>query len=261
MPNVLDQIVEHTKKEVLDRKNLISEAQLYDNLRIREEIDTFYTAITQPSQGNIAIIGELSLKTPGSDRMLDINEVERAVAYNQAGIDAISYGTDHQYYAGDIEKIAQMKAEMSRPILQKDFIIDTYQILESCLNDVDALVLIARILEPNILNAFVEFSYLYGIEPVVEVYDQEDLQKALATQTRVIGVNARNPEDFSVNLDKAAELMKSIPEEYVKIGFSGIETQADVEVYQNAGAHAVEVGTPLLQSATISELIYELKKL
>lgn len=261
MANILDEIVEHKKQEVLERKNAVSEAQLYDNLRIRDEIDSFYTAVTQPVQGDIAIIGEIKVKSPSAGVIADVDVVERSIAYAAAGVDAISYVTDSMYFGGDASKITAMKTEMSRPVLQKDFIVDTYQIVEACLRDVDALLLIARILEPQMLNAFVEFCYLYGIEPVVEIYDEEDLQRVMATQARIIGVNARNLTDFSVDIDRAASLMQKIPQEYIKIGFSGVESRVDVEVYQNAGAQAVLVGTSLMKSPDIPAFITELKNI
>lgn len=262
MNDFLDAIVAHKKKEIAAQKQHVSEAGLYESLIIREMNESFYQAVAHPVQGDIAIIGEIKLKSPSAGLLgTEADILARAEQYQQAGVDAISYVTDREFFGGNPKILPDLLSAVAIPVLQKDFVIDSYQIVQAAVQQVDALLLIARILEPKLLQSFVEFCFLYGIEPVVEVYNKDDLKATLATNARVIGVNARNLGTFEVNLPAAAELIAQIPADKRAIGFSGVKSRSDCNLYRDAGASAVLVGETLMRTTKVQQTVEQLKGL
>jgi indole-3-glycerol phosphate synthase len=187
--------------------------------------------------------------------------MERVTAYEKAGADAISYVSDTKYFGGSLEELKRITSIAKLPVLQKDFIISMYQLVEAAITQVDAILLIARIVDEKALKSFVNFAQINGIEPVVEVYNEVDLDKALKTDARIIGVNARDLDTFETDINKAAKLIRQIPSHISVIGFSGVETRKDIETYKDAGAKAVLVGSTLMKAKDILGTIKELKQI
>ena len=207
----------------------------------------------------MVIIAEIKLASPtvpyfGSEK--DI--VKRAVSYEAAGADAVSVITEKHFFKGNPEFIPQIKNKVNLPILQKDFIIDPYQIYEAKIIGADALLLIAKIVDKKTLIKFVTLCQKIGLEPVVEINDKDDLEKAMATSTKIIAVNARSLKTFVINVDQACQLIKKIPDQFIKLGFSGIRSSKEVKKYQQAGAKGVLVGTSLMKAKNVKSFIKEL---
>ena len=258
MQHKLTQIVENTRKEVAERKRNVSEAMLYAQLPNDAGDSLFYNAILQPKSGNVGIIAEIKRSSPSAGEFKsDLSLQERVEAYQNAGADAISYVSDTTYFGGSLDELLQVKLSAKIPVLKKDFIIDMYQIVEAAIRRVDALLLIARILDERELKSFVNFAQINSIEPVVEVYNEADLEKALKSDTRVIGVNARNLDTFTINKEAACSLLTQVPKRIATIGFSGIEAQEHVQQYKNAGVKAVLVGSALMNSVNITDTIFD----
>ncbi len=258
--NILDEIVANTHQVLDSRKKKISFVKLKEQV-VHTEVDSvFINAIASHSEEDIALIGEIKLSAPSAGDLATEQEVvPTAVAYQEAGINAISVITDHTYFKGDIEFIGRIKNHVSIPILQKDFIIDEYQIYEAAKAGSDALLLIARIVNGDTLRDYVLVCRGLGIEPVVEIYDAEDMEKAVASGARVMAVNARDLSTFDIDIDHACELLEQLEVNIVKLGFSGVFTRSDVEKYAGAGARGVLVGTSLMKAASISEFVAQLK--
>ena len=168
------------------------------------------------------IIGEIKLASPtvpyfGSTDSI----VKRSIDYENSGADAISVITEKHFFKGDINFISQIKNKVNLPILQKDFIIDPYQIYQAKVYSSDALLLIAKIVSKKTLIKFVDICQEIGLEPVVEINDEQDLKKAMSTSTNIIAVNARNLESLEVSVERACLLMKKIPSKFIKLGFQG----------------------------------------
>jgi len=210
-------------------------------------------------ENKMAIIAEIklaSLTVPYLGSEKDI--VKRAVDYKQAGADAISIITEKHFFKGSPDFIPRLKAKTDLPILQKDFVIDPYQIYEAKIIGADALLLIAKIINKKTLINFVALCQKIGIEPVVEINDESDLKKALGTSTKIIAINARNLNTFIVDIDQACQLIKKIPDRFIKLGFSGIKSSIEVKKYQQAGAKGVLVGTSLMKAKNIKQFIKNL---
>ncbi len=244
MHNILQDIIEKKKLDLIEKKR---------------NYNKFKQNITSK---NIAVIAEIKLASPSAGMLGSEDEIiTRAVSYEKAGANAISFITEKHYFKSDISFIPKIKEKISLPILQKDFVIDAYQIYEAKTVDSDALLLIARLLDKKTLQKFVLLCQELGIEPVVEINDAKDLSKAIETNTKIIAVNARNLENFEIDIENACELLKKIPDTFVKLGFSGIQSNQEVKKYQEAGASAILVGTELMKAEDIEAFITKLKNI
>jgi indole-3-glycerol phosphate synthase / phosphoribosylanthranilate isomerase len=230
------------------------------SLRIRKKKTIFHNSLFIIPGEKVSIIAEVKFASPTSPDLGSSKDLlSRVKQYEKAGADAISFITEKHYFKGDKKFIPQIKKTVKLPVLQKDFVIDQSQIYEAAEIGSDALLLIARLVDTKTLKQFVNLCFKLTIEPVVEINSEEDLKKAVATKTRIIAVNARDLETFAVDIEKACELMKKIPDKYMKLGFSGIQTREEVSLYINAGAKGVLVGTSLMKAENIQQHISSLR--
>ncbi len=200
------------------------------------------------------IICEVKLKSPTSGGRFGV-DVESLLEDYKRQADAISVVTDKKYFGGNLGIINQAR-HTGLPVLRKDFIIEPSQIAEA---NTDALLLIARILPPSRLKQLVSACLAVGIEPVVEIYNPDELITATDTDTRIIAVNSRDLDRQVIDLDGACRLLSEIPAEYTRLLFSGIETASDVTKASQAGADGVLVGTSVLKSNNKQEFIKNLR--
>lgn len=213
------------------------------------------------NKDSISIIAEIKLASPTHTDLGSKTDIEsRAISYEQAGANAISFITETSVFKGSVTQIPHLKSHVSIPVLQKDFVIDPYQIYEAKVIGSDAILLISRLLDESKLQDFVTLAQNIGVEPVVEIDNEHELGKALGTTTSIIAVNARDLGTFSIDVDRACKLLKKIPDKFIKLGFSGINSAEEVKKYKDAGANGVLVGTSLMKAKNISEFISSLKK-
>lgn len=244
MHKILQEIISSKAEEIKKRKK-----------------KTFKESILNPGLGDIGLIAEIKLASP-TERLLGkaADLLSRLQAYQNAGADAVSIITESKIFKGSPELIKTAKRSiLALPILQKDFVIDNFQIEESHRLGADALLLIAKIVDKDKLRRFVKLCKEVEVEPVVEINKVDELVKAIESGSDIIAVNARNLDTFEVNVDKACRLLKKIPGKFIKLGFSGIHTRVEVEKYKKAGVKAVLVGTELMKTKDINKKILELK--
>lgn len=240
--NILDEIVEYKKQEVA-RKLLRRD---------------FLQAILKPE--GIAIIAEIKLSSPSGGVLgLDAEIEARVRSYELGGADAISVVVDEKFFQGNLNLINRIKKTSSLPILAKDFIIEEYQVFEALVYGADAILLIARILSSEKLKQLVALSSSLGLLAIVEVNEVDELSGALASQAKVIAVNARDLDSFKIDLSKALSIGRKIPPERIFLGFSGVNSPEEANLYHGAGAKAVLVGSSLMKSSDPEKLIKELK--
>lgn len=259
MPNVLEDIIIDTRKAIEERKQYSSAKELDNALKVIKQETFFYDSLLRAPVP--AIIAEVKEKSPShGDFRSKLTIEERVRMYIEAGADAISYVSNRTFFGGQPKFIKQVKQYSSVPVLQKDFVIDEYQIKEAAVNGADALLLIARLVDMETLRTFVTLCKEYKMEPVLELFNEEDLLKAQETTARVYGVNARNLDTLDINKENAYTLLKKIPTNKLAVGFSGVETKEDVENYMNAGARAVLIGSQFMKSnKSIKEFIIQLR--
>lgn len=241
MHKILKEIINKTKEDIK---------------KIKQPSKLFTKALENPQNGSVAIIAEIKLASPIAKNLDKSKGVKkRAREYETAGADCISVVTEKHFFNGDPKYIAEIKRIISLPILQKDFVIDPYQVYQAKQIGADAILLIARILSEESLTSLVNLAKELGLEPVVEINSQHDLNKALKTQTEIIAVNARDLDTFAVDVDKVCQLLKKIPKKFIKLGFSGVKGKTEMEKYKNTGANGVLIGTSLMKTKNISRFL------
>lgn len=222
---------------------------------------SFKERILNPKIGDIGLIAEIKLVSPIEGKLGEETDIpNRLKNYQNAGADAVSIITEKKIFQGHPDLVSAIKSStINLPILQKDFIINEFQIEESRKIGADALLLIAGIVSGGVLKRFVSLCKEKGLEPVVEICSQDDLAKAVKSETDIIAVNARDLDTFEVNVNRACKILRKVPEKFIRLGFSGIHSRAEVAKYKQAGVKAVLVGTELMKTDDISKKIKELK--
>lgn len=245
--SILDRIVQDKLKEI---PYLESYRNRYKMVRSRfKEIFT---------GGNIAFIGEVKPASPVKGEFLGRENLETAIKeLTSAPISAVSVLTDSHFNAS-IENISLVRRYTDIPILRKDFIIDELQIFESSLYEVDAILLIARILSKESLKSLYSLSLSLGIVPVVEVYGIEDLEKTLELNPSIVLINNRNLETFEVDIRHTEEIKRYIPSWIKIISASGISSRKDIEYLEGLGIDGVLVGEAVMKARDIKGRVMEL---
>ena len=260
----LDKIVETTKKEVKLRKKRVDLQKYYHKVLLKKGAlsHTFLTKIHAIGLRRLGIIAEIKLASPASGILVNTEEEveEKIMDYVEARVDAISVVTEKKFFKGDLGLIRFVKFFTEVPVLQKDFVIDPFQIYESKDKGANALLLIARILPKQELKDFVDVCLEIGIDPVVEVSSIEDLENAVSTNAQIIAVNSRDLDTFEVDVERACRIMKRIPDHYLKLGFSGVNSKNEAKLYRASGASAVLIGTKLMKENDVKGFLKEILK-
>jgi len=250
---IIDKIIEKKKEEINERKKRI-------NLRDIEEIIS-----TTPIPRNfikifkdqsLALIAEIKHASPSAgiiNRKLD--NVTIASQYEEGGASAISVLTERNFFKGDLSFIKEVKQKVSLPVLQKDFVVDLFQIYEGRASGADAILIIASLLDYESVKDFVELSIDLKLTPLVEIHSEEDLEKVLKIDPPLIGINNRDLKTFKTDLNTTPHLMKFIPSKIKVVSESGIKTKSDVRLLKEAGVNGILVGEALMRSSNPSSMI------
>ncbi|HBU07034.1 MAG TPA: indole-3-glycerol phosphate synthase TrpC [Candidatus Magasanikbacteria bacterium] len=253
------EILEYKVEELDSLKKGLSVEQIKQAISNKEfDLRNFFKALDIKNE--ISLIAEIKKASPSEgDINTEVDIVEQARQYELAGANVISVLTDKRFFKGDIGFLQQIKNVVSVPILRKDFIFDEYQVYESKLCGADAILLMATILPENKLIELVDLTHELGMECLVETHTRADMEKALKTKAKVIGINARDLQTFEVNLQHVIDLALQFPKDRILIAESGIKTGEDVKRLKNVGAQGILVGTTLMQVKDLSAKIKELK--
>jgi indole-3-glycerol phosphate synthase len=250
---MLSQIIETKKEEV--KQLVLPETQ---NVPKR----SFYEALAAPKR-SVALIAEVKKASPSKGIIQpNFDPLQTARQYEEAGADAISVLTDRPYFQGSPDYLTLIKRNIMRPVLRKDFIIDSLQIEESARMGADAILLIGEALEPAQLQEFYEEARGKRMDCLVEVHSAETLEGILRLfQPAIIGVNNRDLRTFHTTLEQTVEISRLIPEGSLLVSESGINKKEDIAKVKEAGAAAILVGESLMrkenQAAAVQELFGE----
>ncbi len=228
----------------------------------------FYAALKKPG---VSLIAECKKASP-SKGLLVRNYDPKALAsiYAEAGASAISILTDSRHFQGSLNDLTDVKELLNKggiptmafakgiPVLRKDFIFHAYQLYESRAAGADAILLIARVLEGAELKSLLNLTKDLGMEALVEVHTEEELDRVLALAPQVIGINNRNLQTFEVDFENTFRLRQRIPADVAIVGESGIRTAADVRRMAEIGVDAILVGETLVKSRNVSETVKSL---
>jgi len=201
-----------------------------------------------------------SLSPPqrGPAQRADFRPVEIAGTYESHGATCLSVLTDEQFFQGSLQVLREVRAEAGIPVLRKDFILDSYQLLEARAAGADAVLLIAECLDDCNLRKLHNEAIELGLAPLVELYEPENLARVLDAGATLIGINNRDLRTFHTDLEHTLRLREHIPESCVLVAESGIRTRADVERLAAAGVNAMLVGESLMVQDDIGQAVDDL---
>lgn len=251
----LDDLLASTRARIDDARSKINDGALEQRVASVEPPRGFRRALIGPE---MAIIAEIKRASPSKGSLAEgLDAAATARAYVDGGAVAVSVLTEPDRFKGSLDDL-RAASTAGVPTLRKDFILDPFQVHESRAEGADAILLIVRALGPE-LATLLRATRSLGMDALVEVYDEPDLERALAVGADLIGVNHRDLETFEVDPERTAKLAVLVPEEVVLVGLSGVSTRADVEALRDAGAHAVLVGESLVTAPDPAAKLRELR--
>jgi indole-3-glycerol phosphate synthase len=247
---ILDRIVASKRREIEQAKAALPLTELRDRLSDAPPIRDFFAPLA--AEGPIKLIAEVKKASPSKGIIrADFDPVAIARTYEAHGASCLSVLTDEPFFQGHLEYLRAVRQAVGIPVLRKDFILDTYQLIEARVAGADAVLLIAECLDDCNLRKLHNEALELGLTPLVEFYDPENLVRVLEAGAQLIGVNNRDLKTFAVDLDHTIRLREHVPDHAVLVGESGIYSRADVLRLQRAGIDAMLVGESLMREPDI----------
>jgi len=255
MSTVLDSIIEGVLEDIKLRE--VPNSQLRDEIaEIPAALDA-YAALAKPG---MQIIAEVKRSSPSKGELATITDpAALAATYQSAGAAVISVLTEGRRFKGSPADLQAVRSRVSLPILRKDFTVTEFQVYETRALGADLILLIVAALSDSQLKDYYQLSHELGLSVLVEVHDEVEIERALAIDARLIGVNARNLKTLEIHPDAFDRLLPLIPDDKIKVAESGISTRAEVINAEAHGAKAILVGETLVRAgdpaAAISTLL------
>lgn len=246
--NVLERIVDVTRDEVRRRRSQVPLAELEARLGQRGEDRPFSEALVRPG---ISVIAEHKRRSPSAGEIrAGATVTDICTAYERGGAAALSILTEGPHFGGSLADLEEARAATALPILRKDFIVDLYQVYETAVAGADALLLIVAALEPDDLAALHQEARALDLDVLVEVHDEDELECALeVVDADVIGINNRDLNDFSVDVERTYELLSDVPAGKTVVSESGFHTSEQLDELERVGVDAVLIGETLMRAA------------
>lgn len=259
-PDILVKILQRKREEVDARCNTKSLQSVIDDLEGIADTRGFVKSIENKiNSGQSAVIAEIKKASP-SKGLIRENFIpsEIAKSYEQGGAACLSVLTDVDFFQGSDAYLQQARNACQLPVLRKDFVVDPYQIFEARLIGADAILLIVACLSDIQLSEFSALAYELDLDVLVEVHDQQELDRALKLSTRLIGINNRNLRTFETTLDTTIGLLDRIPDDRIVVTESAIHSPEDVALMRTHQVHAFLVGESFMRSERPGEKLTEL---
>ncbi len=258
--DILERIVARKKAEVEAARQRIPEAALRRQAGAPRQRRHFYGALSQPGPSGVNIIAEIKRASPSKGSICpDLDPAAFARRYEAGGADALSVLTDADFFQGSPADLKAARAAVRLPVLRKDFIISPYQIYESAALGADAILLIVRILSAGELREYLALAADSGLDVLVEVHSESELEAALAAGARLIGVNNRNLRTFDTDVARASRMAALFQPPQVPVAESGIRGRGDIEMLQAAGIFNFLIGESIVRSPDPAVFIRSLK--
>jgi indole-3-glycerol phosphate synthase len=241
---MIEEFVVGARAGVERRSQQVPLDRLEERLAQRPEQRPFREALTRPG---LSLIAEFKRRSPSAGEIRPGATVEEIVgAYEEGGAAALSVLTDERHFGGSLDDLRAARAACELPLLQKDFIVDRYQLYEAAAGGADAALLIVAALPREELARLHDDARGLDLDCVVEVHDQEDLERALEIDADVLGINNRDLDDFRVDLGTTFELITDVPAGKTVVSESGISDRATLEDLEQVGVDAVLIGEALM---------------
>ena len=256
---MLDEIVAKTEERLTESKNNKSLDELKKEVSELEISDDFpFKKALKDSP--IAMIAEVKRASPSKGMIAeDFDYLNIAREYEAAGASAISVLTEPYFFKGSDDYLREIAENVSIPILRKDFIIDEYMIWEAKLLGASAILLIASILSTVQLKTYLDLAHELGLSAIVETHDVDEIRTAMIVGAEIVGVNNRNLNDFTVDIENSISLRRCVSGDVVFVSESGIKTPEDVHRLKENDVDAVLIGETLMKCDDKKAMISELK--
>lgn len=253
---ILNKIIEKRKEQLNREKLELNLESIKSSIEMNRKIDRDFTFRKILDSGKFTLIAEVKKASPSKGIIVsDFKPLEIAINYERAGASAISVLTEETYFLGSNEYLKNISKKVNIPILRKDFIIDSYQIYHSKYLGASVILLIVAIIDKILLSEFLKIAEEIGLDVIVEVHTEEELNIALEVGTKIIGINNRNLKTFEVDLKTTKNLIGLIPKGKFVISESGIKTDEDIIFLKNIGVDGVLIGETLMKSSDIGMTI------
>lgn len=257
MADLLQPIVERKREVVAGAKARVPMSLLEERAAGRDAVRDFVAALRRPG---LSVIAEAKKASPSAGVIQpEFDPVAVAKTYQAAGADAVSVLTDEDFFQGHLDYLTAIRREVELPALRKDFVIDEYQLYEALAAGADAVLLIAEILPGGLLQELYGAARRLGLHVLLELYDAEQVPRAVDTGCEVIGINNRDLRKFETRIEHTLELIGDIPPGRVVVSESGIKTADDCRRLRDAGAAAVLIGETLMRAADPAAALRELR--
>jgi len=257
MSNILEQITGQTADDLVKRKKQVSFADFNSFEEFEKERLSFKKALS--GTDSVSIIAEVKKASPSKGIIrLDFDPIDIALSYEQGGAAAISVLTDKPFFKGDLEYLEVISKRTQLPLLRKDFIIDPYQVKEARAYGADAVLIIVAITEGKQLEELIHAAKEFGLDALVECYDQDDLDRINFDMVDILGVNNRDLKNFEVDVHRGISLLQQAPEETVLVSESGLSTGEDLALLQKKGIHSALIGEYFMRQKDPGQTVKEL---
>ena len=260
MKNILQEIVSYKKIEIEKSKKIISGESLNRQIKSLSKPLSFLDELRNKNkEGKAGIIAEVKKASPSKGIIKeDFNHIEIAKEYEKGGAACLSILTDTPSFQGSPQYLKDIRRNTKLPILRKDFIIDTYQIIESRSWGADCILLIMKVLKNEELSKLINICNEVDMDILFEINSQEELERLLPFNPRMIGINNRNLENFETDIENSIKIKKNIPDDVLVISESGINDVKDINYLGKHNINNFLIGERLMRSKNISS---ELSKL
>jgi len=247
------------EEEVRMRRAVRSVAKMEKLAAEKEAPPDFAAALQLPSGGKVRLIAEMKKASPSAGVIREgFEPLYLARRVVQAGASAVSVLTEERFFQGSLQDLARVAAGVPAPVMRKDFIVDTYQLLEARVAGAAACLLIVAMVSPGELSRLMKDAAGLGMAVLVETHDREDLETALEVDAKIIGINNRNLKTLEVDTATTLQLKKHIPDDRVIVSESGHRTRSDLLVLEEAGVQAVLIGEGIMRADDVGEKVREL---
>jgi indole-3-glycerol phosphate synthase len=254
---VLDEIVAGVREDVAAREARLSLDQLRHDAQAARPAQDVISVLRRPG---VQVIAEVKRRSPSAGDLAPIADpAELARAYADGGAACISVLTEERRFGGSLADLDAVRTAVDVPVLRKDFVVTPYQVWEARAHGADLVLLIVAALPQTALVSLVERVESLGMTPLVEVHDEEEVERALLANARVVGVNARDLRTLDVDRETFARLAPLLTADVVRVAESGVRDARDLLTYAGSGADAVLVGQSLVTGrdprAAVAELV------
>lgn len=259
-PDILVKILDRKREEIAERSATVSIAQLKDQCVEADAVRGFIKSIENKiANKKSAVIAEIKKASPSKGLLREnFHPAEIAESYAVHGAACLSILTDKDYFQGHEDYLKQARAACELPVIRKDFIIDPYQVYEARVIEADCILLIVAALDDESLNSLYNLAKELDMDVLMEVHDEQEMQRALKTGASLIGVNNRNLRTFETSLDTTLKMIDMVDESHILVTESGIHTIDDVQLMRDNNINAFLVGEAFMRAENPGEKLAEL---